>query len=152
MSFLIITSGKDPKPWVEALKEKAPDLDLEIYPEVADPAKVEFALSWRHPHGSLQRLSKSKSDRFHGSGYRSIINDPEIPKKINITRVVDEQLTKDMSVFVLSLVLDHLSNLSLHHSRKEWKQEKYLRPEEVQIGIMGMGDFRCWRSRKTDSE
>ncbi|MDX1603873.1 MAG: glyoxylate/hydroxypyruvate reductase A, partial [Salinimicrobium sediminis] len=55
------------------------------------------------------------------------------------TRVIDEQLTKDMSVFVLSLILDHLRNLSYHYCSREWKPLKYLRPEEVQVGIMGMG-------------
>lgn len=139
MSFLIISLQRDPKAWVEALKEKNPEIDLEIYPEVKDPSKVEFALSWKHPHGIYKDYPNLKGIASMGAGIDHIIQDPDIPEHIKITRVIDEQLTKDMSVFVLSLVLDYLRNLSLHYCSKKWKPIKYLRPEEVQVGIMGMG-------------
>ncbi|SOC78800.1 glyoxylate/hydroxypyruvate reductase A [Salinimicrobium sediminis] len=139
MSFLIVSSQRDPKAWVQALKEQDPDLDLEVFPEVADPSKVEFALSWKHPHGIYKNYPNLKAIASMGAGIDHIINDPDIPQHIKITRVIDEQLTKDMSVFVLSLILDHLRNLSHHYCSKEWKPVKYLRPEEVQVGIMGMG-------------
>ncbi len=139
MSFLIVSSQRDPKAWVQALKEQDPNLDLEVYPEVADPSKVEFALSWKHPHGIYKNYPNLKAIASMGAGIDHIINDPEIPQHIRITRVIDEQLTQDMSVFVLSLILDHLRNLSYHYCSREWKPLKYLRPEEVQVGIMGMG-------------
>lgn len=139
MSFLIVSSQRDPKAWVKALKEQDPELDLEVYPEVKDPSKVEFVLSWKHPHGIYKNYPNLKAIASMGAGIDHIINDPEIPQHIRITRVIDEQLTKDMSVFVLSLILDHLRNLSYHYCSREWKPLKYLRPEEVQIGIMGMG-------------
>ena len=138
MSFLII-SQRDPKAWVEALKAEAPDLDLEVYPEVKDPEKVEFALSWKHPHGVFNQYPNLKVIASMGAGIDHIISDDAIPQDIIITRVIDEQLTKDMSVFVLSLILEHLRNLAQHHCSKEWKTAKYLRPEEAQVGIMGMG-------------
>jgi glyoxylate/hydroxypyruvate reductase A len=139
MSFLIVSSQRDPKDWVEALKAEAPDLDLEVYPEVKDPEKVEFVLSWKHPHGIYKDFPNLKVIASMGAGIDHIIEDPDIPEHIKITRVIDEQLTKDMSVFVLSLILDHLRNLSFHYCSKEWNPKKYLRPEDVQVGIMGMG-------------
>ncbi|NJY61768.1 glyoxylate/hydroxypyruvate reductase A [Salinimicrobium sp. CDJ15-81-2] len=139
MSFLIVSSQRDPKAWVQALTEQDRDLDLEVYPEVKDPSKVEFALSWKHPHGIYKDYPNLRVIASMGAGIDHIINDPDIPQHIEITRVIDEQLTKDMSVFVLSLVLDHLRNLSYHYCSREWNPTKYLRPEEVQVGIMGMG-------------
>lgn len=139
MSFLIISSQRDPKAWVEALKAEDPTLDLEIYPEVKDPEKVEFALSWKHPHGVYKDYPNLKAIASMGAGIDHIIEDKTIPQEITITRVIDEQLTKDMAVFVLALILEHLRNLSFHHCSREWKPQKYLRPEEVQVGIMGMG-------------
>lgn len=139
MSLLIVSSQRDPKAWVQALKEKDPDLELEVFPEVGDPSKVEFALSWKHPHGIYKRYPNLKVIASMGAGIDHIIEDSDIPENIKITRVIDEQLTKDMSVFVLSLILDHLRNLSFHYCSKTWNPKKYLRPEEVQVGIMGMG-------------
>jgi len=139
MSFLIISPKKDPKAWVEALKAEAPDLDLEVYPQVKDPSKIEYVLSWRHPHGIYRDFKNLKVIASMGAGIDHIISDKEIPEHIRITRVVDAQLTKDMSVFVLSLILEHLRNLNEHHCSSEWKPKTYGRPENTQVGIMGMG-------------
>lgn len=139
MSFLIISPNRDPKAWVKALHEAAPELELEVYPEVKDPEKVEFVLSWRHPQGIFKEYPNLQVISSMGAGIDHILQDPEIPENIRITRVVDEQLAKDMAVFVLALVLEHVRNLSLHHCSSEWKPVKYLRPENLRVGIMGMG-------------
>lgn len=139
MSFLIVSSQRDPEAWVKALKAEAPGLDLEVYPEVKDPQQVEFVLSWKHPHGIYKDYPNLKVIASMGAGIDHIIEDAGIPETVEITRVIDEQLTKDMSVFVLALILDHLRNLSFHYCKKEWTRKNYLRPEEVQVGIMGMG-------------
>jgi glyoxylate/hydroxypyruvate reductase len=139
MSILIVSSQRDPKDWVEAIKAENPDLELEIYPEVKDPEKVEFALSWKHPQGIYKQYPNLKVIASIGAGIDHIIKDPEIPENIKITRVVDEQLTKDMSVFVLALVLDHIRNISAHYSSSTWEPASYLRPENTSVGILGMG-------------
>lgn len=139
MSFLIISPNRDPEAWIQALKEYEPELEVETYPNVKDPEAVEFVLSWKHPHGVFQEFPNLKVISSMGAGIDHIISDPSIPKHIKITRVIDEKLTKDMSVFVLSLVLEKIRNLSFHHCNDQWEQRKYQRPEEVQIGIMGLG-------------
>lgn len=139
MSFLIISPNRDPEAWIKALKEYDRELEVESYPNVKDPRAVEFVLSWKHPHGVFQQYPNLKVISSMGAGIDHIISDATIPKEIKITRVIDEQLTKDMSVFVLSLVLEKIRNLSFHHCNDKWEKKKYERPEEVQIGIMGMG-------------
>lgn len=139
MSFLIVSSQRDPQAWVEALKAEAPDIDLEIYPDVKDPEKVEFALSWKHPHGLYKEYPNLKVVASMGAGIDHVINDPDIPEQVKITRVVDEQLTKDMAVFVLALVLDHIRGISDYHSSSTWQPQFYKRPESTKVGILGLG-------------
>ncbi len=139
MSFLIISPNRDPKKWINALKKQDPNLEIEVYPEVQDPEKVEFVLSWKHPHGIFKDYPNLKVIASMGAGIDHIITDPDIPEQIKVTRVIDEQLTEDMSVFVLSLCLEHLRNLSSHHCSKRWDPQPYRRPEEIQVGIMGLG-------------
>ena len=139
MSILIISSGRDPENWIKAFKEEDPDLEIEVYPEVKDPEKVEFVLSWKHPHGIFKDYPNLKVIASMGAGIDHIITDRDISKDVDITRVIDQQLTEDMSVFVLSLCLEHLRNLSFHHCSTKWEPQPYKRPEEVQVGIMGLG-------------
>ena len=125
--------------WIDALKKQEPNLEIEVFPEVKHPEKVEFVLSWKHPHGIFRDYPNLKVIASMGAGIDHIINDPDIPEGVKITRVVDEQLTKDMSIFVLSLCLEHLRNLSFHHCSKKWYPQPYKRPEDIQVGIMGLG-------------
>ena len=141
MSFLIISSNRDPKAWTKALKEYDPQLEIEVFPEVQNPEEVDFVLSWKHPHGIFKEYPSLKVIASMGAGIDHIIEDPNIPEGIKITRVIDEQLTKDMGVFVLALVLEQLRNLSQHYCSTEWKSKKYGRPEDVQVGIMGLGEL-----------
>lgn len=74
-----------------------------------------------------------------GAGVDHITSDPELPENIKITRVIDKQLTGDMSAFVLALVMEHLRNISFHHSNKKWEPKKYLKIKDVHVGVMGLG-------------
>ncbi|MGB7786650.1 MAG: glyoxylate/hydroxypyruvate reductase A, partial [Salinimicrobium sp.] len=116
-----------------------PELVIEIYPEVRDPEAVEFALTWQHPHGSLQEYPNLKVIASMGAGIDHILKDSQLPEEADITRVVDDKLTEDMSLFVLALVLDQLRDISFHHCSSGWNKRGYQRPEDVNIGIMGLG-------------
>ena len=74
-----------------------------------------------------------------GAGVDHITGDPDIPDDITFTRIVDEQLTVDMSAFVLALIMSHLKNISYHHCNDTWKPKKYLRVEDAHVGILGIG-------------
>ena len=139
MSLLIICPGKDPEVWKQALQEYDSDIEVEIFPEVKAPEKVEMALSWNHPTGAFKGFPNLRSVASMGAGIDHILHDPQLPRQVPVTRVVDEMLTADMSNFVLALVLDHIREISYHHCNKSWNKKMYRRPEETRVGIMGLG-------------
>lgn len=139
MSVLLICTGRDPQVWVNAIREQQPNVKLYVYPEVHDPQEITFVVTWKHPKGVFNRYPNLEVIASIGAGVDHIISDPEIPKRALITRVIDEQLTKDMSTFVLALVLDKIRNVSIHHSEKKWSPLPYHTLDEENIGIMGLG-------------
>lgn len=142
MSLLIVLPDRDHKPWVEALERIHPGLEIIIYPEAHDKSKVEYALTWNHPRGLFTNYPNLKVISSIGAGVDHIIKDPSLPKSVIITRVIDDHLQQDMADFVLGLVLDHIRNLSFHKEMElaqEWKPKSYVRPQNVNIGIMGLG-------------
>ena len=74
-----------------------------------------------------------------GAGVDHITGDPAISRDITVTRIVDEQLTVDMSAFVLALIMSYLKNISYHHCNNTWEPKKYLRIEDAHVGSMGLG-------------
>jgi len=136
MSFLVISPGRDPESWVEALKEQHPGLNIYVYPEDHDKEEVDFALTWNHPRGIFKNYPNIKVIASMGAGVDHITSDPELPENVKITKVVDKRLEEDMGTFVLSLVLAHQKNL-LHY--REVKRTKngipFLTPEIMMLKL-----------------
>lgn len=142
MSVTIITQGKDLTPWVKALKEKRPALDVRIYPDDTNREDVEFALAWNHPIGAFKHYPNLKCISSMGAGVDHILKDPDLPKAAIITRITDPNLAKDMAEFTTALVMNHVRGLSSYkvaEQRQAWEPGKYLRVEDVTVGVMGVG-------------
>ncbi|MCM0041887.1 MAG: glyoxylate/hydroxypyruvate reductase A [Algoriphagus sp.] len=140
MSIAIISPGRDPKIWIEALRYHQSDLDLQIYPEIDRPEAVEMALLWQHPPGYLKKFPNLKLISSLGAGVDHILSDPAVGAKLPIVRIVDEKLTWSMSNYVIMGVLNfHRQFLRYHHDQKEkvWDMSN---PElSVKVGVMGVG-------------
>ncbi|GAB3537774.1 glyoxylate/hydroxypyruvate reductase A [Pontibacter brevis] len=142
MSVIIITQGKDLDPWVSALKEKRPELDIRIYPDETNREEVEFALAWNHPLGAFKKYPNLKCISSMGAGVDHILKDPDLPEGVSITRITEPNLAKDMAEFTTALVMNHVRGFSAYKAaeqRQQWAPKPYLRTGDVTIGVMGVG-------------
>lgn len=139
MSIVIISPERDPKKWVEAVQEQEPGIPIAVYPNVEHPEEIDYAITWKHPRGIFKKYPNLKVIASMGAGVDHITSDPEISKDLIVTKIVDDQLSKDMSSFVLSLVMDKIRNISHHHMARSWEPQFYKQAEDEQIGIMGLG-------------
>ncbi|MCH4821823.1 glyoxylate/hydroxypyruvate reductase A [Gramella lutea] len=142
MSVLIVSPGRDPEKWKKALENQHPGMNIYVYPEDHDSEEVEFALTWNHPRGLFKNYPNLKVIASMGAGVDHILSDNALPDGVKVTKVVDETLTEDMGDFVLSQVMNHIRGL--HHyartqDKKEWDQFQYKRPQNTNVGIMGLG-------------
>ncbi|WP_299707911.1 glyoxylate/hydroxypyruvate reductase A [uncultured Pontibacter sp.] len=142
MSITIFSQGRNTGRWADALRERRPGLEVRTYPETVPADEVEFALAWNHPLGAFKDFPNLKCIASTGAGVDHILRDPELPEGVQITRIVDEDLTQDMGMFVTALVLNHVRCLHGYKDAQRehaWKQHRYLRTADVVIGVMGMG-------------
>jgi glyoxylate/hydroxypyruvate reductase A len=142
MSILIVSTTRNPQQWASTLQKKNKSLDIQVYPDVDRPEDVEFAISWKHPEGLYQEYPNLKVIASMGAGVNHILKDKDLPKDVKVTRIVDDQLTKDMSQFVLLQCLAVSRNLFLHLNdqwSKSWNTKSYQTPEKTNVGIMGYG-------------
>ncbi|MBZ9627972.1 glyoxylate/hydroxypyruvate reductase A [Psychroflexus sp. CAK1W] len=142
MSIVLVSTARAPEKWASTLKEKNKSLDIQIYPDVQRPEDIEFAISWKHPEGLYQSYPNLKVIASMGAGVNHILKDENLPEGVKVTRIVDDQLTKDMSHFVLLQCLAVSRNLFTHlqdQESKTWKVKSYQTPEKTSVGIMGYG-------------
>jgi glyoxylate/hydroxypyruvate reductase A len=140
MSLAIISPGRDPKIWIEALTFCDPDVDIQVYPDIQRPEDVEMALLWQHPPGYLDSLPNLKLISSLGAGVDHILSDPSIPDTLPIVRIVDEKLTWSMTNYVVMGVLNFHRQITRYQADQKRKVWDMSNPEiPVSVGVMGVG-------------
>ncbi|MCH8535067.1 MAG: glyoxylate/hydroxypyruvate reductase A [Flavobacteriaceae bacterium] len=142
MSIALFIQHRFSERWKDHLTTLLPDQKIEIYPEIENPDMVEYAISWKHEMGVFSQFKNLKVIASLGAGVHHILKDESISKEIKVTRIVDDQLQKDMASFVLTQCLNVSRNIFQYlrqQENKEWKLSTYKTPEETKVGILGMG-------------
>lgn len=140
MSLAIISPGRDPKIWIDALTYHHPEISIQVYPEIDRPEDVEMALLWQHPPGFLSTLPNLKLISSLGAGVDHILSDPDLPKDIPIVRIVDEKLTWSMTNYVVMGVLNFHRQIVRYQADQKRKVWDMSNPEiDVKVGVMGVG-------------
>lgn len=141
---LVSPSIKDKKVWIEGIKKNDPSVEVEVYPDDTERDKTEFLWVWNAPEGIYKKYPNLKVVASITAGIDHILRDPDFPDDVILTRTNDLNQKKDMAVFVLSLILNHTRRLDVYADqqlKKIWKSHPYRRPEEVTVGIMGLGNI-----------
>jgi glyoxylate/hydroxypyruvate reductase len=128
--------------WRDAFAKLAPDLEFREWPEVGDPAEIEFALVWKPVKGDLKRYPNLKAIFSLGAGIEHIFSDPELPRHIPVVRMVDHGLTKGMTEYVLMHVLRfhrRAPELEAQKAAGVWNYIDYPPAWERRVGVMGLG-------------
>jgi glyoxylate/hydroxypyruvate reductase len=141
MALLFKSGSTRTQWWIEEFKRQAPDLEVRIWPEVGNPAEIDFALVWLPEPGELKRYSNLKAIFSLGAGVDHLFRDPELPK-LPITRVVDINLTRRMTEYVVLQVLRHHRQAPAYEEQQRrslWQELKQPAADQRMVGIMGLG-------------
>ncbi|MEZ4935652.1 MAG: glyoxylate/hydroxypyruvate reductase A [Saprospiraceae bacterium] len=142
MSIVIICHERFAKNWAKSFKEKLPETDVHIYPDVPSPEAIQFAAVWKAPAGVLSEFPNLKAVQSLGAGVEHIFDFQKINKQTPVARIIDPQLSEDMWEYILMLVLNYLKNTPIYFQqqlKKEWKQWRYKTIKETTVSILGLG-------------
>ena len=140
MSLAIISPGRNPQIWIDALRKHDPEIKIQVYPEIPNPEEVEMALLWQHPAGYLKTFPNLKLISSLGAGVDHILSDPAVPESMPIVRIVDEKLTWSMTNYVIMGVLNFHRQLTRYQKDQQRKVWDMTNPEiPVKVGVMGVG-------------
>ena len=141
MSLLINIPNRPLDKLINKLSEFIPEHDIQVWPNVTAPEKVEFALVWKHEEGSLVGFDNLKGISSFGAGVDSILEDKKLPL-VPIARIVDTDLADNMAEFVYACVQHHrirFNQFNNQQSQSIWKPKSARRGNKV--GILGFGQL-----------
>ncbi|WP_281686479.1 glyoxylate/hydroxypyruvate reductase A [Pseudomonas citronellolis] len=142
MALLFSYAGADPEIWRHEFEKHLPDLDFRVFPEVGNPAEVEYVALWMHPLGDLRRYPNLKMILSFGAGVEHIIRDPDLPEGVPIVRLVDDLVVRDMAMHAVHWVIHFHRNYHLYQQdqpRRLWRRHPHLAPNQRRVGFLGMG-------------
>lgn len=144
MSILVVAPGQNMSPLINSLLKIDSNLDVEIWPEVKDRKRVQFAVSWQHPPNSLNLYPNLKAVTSFGAGVDHILNDKTIPEQIRVTRVVSKELKQHITQYLFTAVLNYRFHFPQYHKQNRnavWKQFRPVKMDDSCIGILGLGEL-----------
>ncbi len=141
--LVALAPGDDADAWVEAFREHLPGFAVATLDDAPDPARVRYAATWKHPHGSLAPFQSLRAIFSLGAGVDHLLADPALPPGVPLARVVDPDLTNRMSEWVLLHVLLHHRQQRLYDFQqfeRIWADDAHQpAAKDVRVGVMGLG-------------
>lgn len=142
MSIALIIPDRKLDAVVAALQQQLPEVSIEIWPDISQPAAVEFAVVWKQPAGAVAALPNLKALQSFGAGVDSILSDPSLPAALPLARIVDSNLTASMLEYLDTVVnyyrlrFDEFAN---NQQQQLWKPRS---PRKIRhITVLGLGEL-----------
>jgi len=145
MSMMIVATNKDTKPWIESFKKFNPTIDIEIYPNISDKDAITFALVWSKNDIDFKEFPNLKCIASMGAGVDHIFCNKTIPQDIAITKIVDKQLVNSMWEYLLTAVMNVVTNHYKYISQQKQTIWNPIEPVKsianTTITILGLGQL-----------
>lgn len=141
MSILLAARNRDLTPFKEALLRTDKNVDIETWPNVEKPERVQLAVAWNQPKNIFDSYPNLKVISSLGAGADHLLNDPTIPRHITFTKIFDPSMVTQMNDYVHASVLSIFLKLNTYRKTDSWNpQPKYSR-DDLSIGIIGLGNI-----------
>jgi glyoxylate/hydroxypyruvate reductase A len=130
--------------WSQAFACFLPEVEMRIWPEIGDPAEIDYAFVWHPPAGVLPCLPRLRAIFSLGAGVESLLANPEIPSGIPLIRMVDPSLAAGMAEFVLMQVLHYhrrMPEVAANQHARLWKPLRPPIAQDRRVGILGFGQL-----------
>ena len=156
--------------WRDCVLEQAPDLDARIWPDVGDPADIEYLLTGFLDLAELPPLPNLRLVMPMFAGFDHLLVHPDMPD-VPIVRTGPPDGDPAMTEYAVLHVLRHhrqMPDYLAQQRRREWKVRPQKLPREQGVGFMGFGvlaqpparalaglgfDVAAWtRSERSDPE
>jgi glyoxylate/hydroxypyruvate reductase A len=142
MVLLFYSAYDDARAWIAALHAADPTIEVRVWPEIGDPGEIDAALVWKPPTGALAALPRLRLIINLGAGVDHLLGDDSLPQQIPIVRIVDPEMSRMMTQYVLLAVLRHHRNLHHFEQARAERRWAYVEPRashERRVGVMGLG-------------
>jgi glyoxylate/hydroxypyruvate reductase A len=141
VSLLYTSDPARGRQWKAMFAERAPDLDLRLWPDVGDPAEVKYLVAWRLTDGLIESLPNLEVLFSIGAGVDQL-DVTRIPQSVALVRMIEPGITEGMAEYVVFATLTlHRDMLQYRQAQAErrWDALRLAPASQRRVGVMGLG-------------
>lgn len=140
MSIALVMPGRETAVLVAALEARLPAVRIQRWPELAAPEEVRLAVLWQAPAGALEGLPALAAVISYGAGVDGILGDATIDPSLPIFRLVDPDLGRQVTGYVLAHVLPEVHGVARYRAQQADRRWEAVRePRQLAVTVLGLG-------------
>jgi glyoxylate/hydroxypyruvate reductase A len=142
MILLMTPIFAPPQVWREHFAREMPEVELRFWPELGNPADINFAAISRLPDNAARALPNLKLIISLFAGQDMLLADKTLLSNVPIVRAANPAGDQMMTETAILHVLRHhrqIPELLLAQQKSEWASPKRLKTRDRKVGIMGLG-------------
>ena len=144
---IVVKSGGRVEEWTAELRAQMPHEDLRAWPDIGNPAEVEYLIAWRATSEELATLPNLQMVLCQGAGTEQW-QKPSMD--VPVVRLADPEMASEMAGYAVAWVLRHqrrFDDLQAAQRRGEWKVLDHAQPYRYRVGVLGYGEIGSCISR-----
>ena len=144
VSIVFRAGAGDPSGWARELRARIPDLDWRVWPDVGDPATVDFVLAFKVDPGFFRQFPNLKGILATGAGVDGIFADPDVPLDLPVARIVDPYMTQQMVQWAAYGVLHFYRRFDEYRAlqdAQQWEELGEPSRHPPKVGVLGFGEI-----------
>jgi len=153
MSILLVSKKRDFTALESHIRSIGPNIDVETWPAVAKPDRVQMAVAWNQPENVFATFPNLKVITSLGAGVDHLLYDSTIPETVTFTRMVLPSLKQQVADYVLMSALNILRNSHDYYRQQqqaEWAEHQPIEKDDLRIGVMGLGQLGSVTAKKLE--
>lgn len=129
--------------WARVFAQRAPQLDFRIWPDVGDPAEVQYLAAWEPPADIGARFPSLRLLFSTGAGVDQF-DHRQLPSALPIVRMIEPGITAGMVEYVTHAVLDLHRDMAAYRRQQAqglWQPLPVRAAGERRVGVLGLGEL-----------
>jgi glyoxylate/hydroxypyruvate reductase len=129
--------------WAEVFRQRAPQLDFRLWPDIGDPDRVRFLAAWEPPADIARRFPNLELLFSSGAGVDQF-DFAALPPDLPVVRMVEPGIIRGMVEYVTHAVLDLHRDMPAYRRQQqngEWRPLPVKPASERRVGVLGLGSL-----------
>ena len=142
-AILYCGAGARGAAWAETVWGSTEDLELRVWPDIGDPAEIDYVVAWLLPPGLLETLPNLRAVFSVGAGVDQL-DLAAIPAHLPLVRMLEPGIAACMTAYIAMAVLALHRDLPAYLAQQRasvWRTLPVRPPGECRVGLLGLGQL-----------